>query len=266
MPLYVFCDDHLLVARLRTSNRDGASGSLEELQKIVARVRKRWSRTKILVRADSGFCRDPFLDWCERNGVDYVIGLARNARLEAEIEDHLLDAEELCEGLGKKIALFPRFMWSTLGTWSRKRRVIGKAEVSKRGRNPRFIVTSLPCDSIDEAKRIYREVYCQRGEMENRIKEQQLCLFADRTSAQTMQANQIRLYFSSLAYVLMDALRRIGLTGTEAERAQCGTIRLKLLKIGARVRVTCRKIWVHLSSACPNRGLFLDAWRNLCVT
>ncbi|MCB9831329.1 MAG: IS1380 family transposase [Planctomycetes bacterium] len=266
MPLYIFAGDHLLSARLRMSNQDGAAGSLEELQRIVAQLRTRWTKTRIIVRADSGFCRNGFLDWCEENGVDYVIGLARNARLESELEDHLLDAEDLCESFGRKVALFHCFNWRTIDSWSRERRVIGKAECSRKGRNPRFIVTSLPCDDHHEAERIYRDIYCQRGEMENRIKEQQLDLFADRTSAHTMQANQIRLYFSSIAYVLVDALRRIGLKGTEAERAQCGTIRLKLLKIGARVRVTCRRIWINMSSACPYKDIFFAAWRNICAT
>lgn len=266
LPLYIFCGEHLLCARLRRSNRDGAAGSLDELKRIVPRLREAWPDTRILVRADSGFCRDWLMDWCEAEGVDYVLGVARNARLEEKLAPFLGHAEDLVEITGEKKTLFTSFEWSTRDTWSRSRCVIGKAEWSKRGGNPRFVVTSLACNSPKDAEQIYRQVYCARGDMENRIKEQQLDLFADRTSTHTMRSNQVRLYMSSMAYVLMQALRRLGLAGTEMAKAQCGTIRLRLLKIGARVRVTARKVWVHMAEACPWAEVFLEAWRRVCAT
>ena len=266
LPLYIFSGDHLLTARLRKANQDGAAGSLEEVQSIVKRLREEWPEVRIVVRADSGFCRDWLMSWCEENDVDYLLGVARNQRLEEKIKAHLLDAEEMSKAWDDEVTLFTSFMWTTKESWKRERKVIAKAQHLKKGSNPRFVVTTLDCEDSADAERIYRDIYCQRGEMENRIKEQQLDLFADRTSAATMMANQIRLYFSSVAYVLVDGLRRIGLKGTEAARAQCGTIRLKLLKIGARVRVTCRRIWLHMSSACPHTDLFFDVWRNICMT
>jgi hypothetical protein len=265
LPLYVFCGGHLLCARLRRSNRDGAAGSVEELQRIVSRIREAWPKTRILVRGDSGFCRDWLMSWCEEQGLDYVFGVARNPRLEERLAPFLSHAEDFHRITGEKATLFTSFDWSTRETWSRTRCVIGKAEWTRGGGNPRFIVTTLTCRSPENARRIYREVYCARGDMENRIKEQQLDLFADRTSTHTMRGNQLRLYMSSIAYVLMHALRRLGLEGTEMAQAQCGTIRLRLLKIGARVSVTARKIWVHMAEACPWAGVFLAAWRRLCV-
>lgn len=232
LPLYIFCGEHLLCARLRRSNRDGAAGSVEELQRIVLRIREAWPETRILIRGDSGFCRDWLTSWCEEEGVDYVLGVARNERLEQKLAPFFGHAEDLARITGEKATLFTSFDWRTRETWSRSRRVIGKAEWSKRGGNPRFLVTSLTCKTVQDAERIYREIYGARGDMENRIKEQQLDLFADRTSTHTTRANQMRLYMSSVAYVLMHALRRLGLAGTEMAKAQCGTIRLRLLKIG----------------------------------
>jgi len=266
MPLYIFCGGHLLCARLRRSNIDASAGSLEELERIVGRIRETWPQTRVVIRADSGFCRDWLMSWCEQEGLDYVLGVARNTRLEEKLEPFLGHAADFHRITGEKATLFTSFEWSTLETWSRARCVIGKAEWTRGGGNPRFIVTTLRCETVQDAQRIYREVYCARGDMENRIKEQQLDLFADRTSAHTMHANQLRLYMSSMAYVLMHALRRLGLEGTEMAQAQCGTIRLRLLKIGARVRVTARKIWVHMAEACPWAEIFMTVWRRVCVT
>ena len=254
LPLYIFCGEHLLCARLRRSNVDAAAGSLEELERIVGRIRRRWPKVQIVIRGDSGFCRDWLMSWCEKERIDYLIGVARTTRLEARIASTMALAEA-----GAPATLFRSFKWSTLDSWSRSRWVIAKAQHTGFGPNPRFVVTTLPCRSRREAERIYREEYCARGDMENRIKEQQLDLFADRTSSHTMRANQVRLYMSSMAYVLMSAIRRKALAGTELAKAQCGTIRNRLLKIGARIRVTARRVWVHLSSACPSRELFLLA-------
>ncbi len=264
LPLYIFCGEHLLCARVRRSNIDAAAGSLEELQRIVARIRRRWRKVRILIRADSGFCRDWLMSWCEKEErVDYVLGLAKNRRLEESISSLQELAKAASEASGERAAFFRSFKWRTRTSWSRRRWVIGKAEHSSFGANPRFVVTSLPCRSRREAKRVYRRIYCARGDMENRIKEQQLDLFADRTSAHTMRANQVRLYISSIAYVLLSTIRRKALAGTKLARAQCGTIRNRLLRIGARVRVTVRRVWVHMSSACPSRELFLLTMRRL---
>ena len=263
LPLYIFCGEHLLCARLRRANIDAAAGSREELERIVGRIRARWPRVQIVIRADSGFCRDWLMSWCEREKVDYVLGVARNPRLEERVEPLLMLAKHHCERRGKTVKRFGFFQWRTLDSWSRKRTVIAKGEYSARGPNPRFIVTSLSCRKPVDAKRLYRDVYCARGDMENRIKEQQLYLFADRTSAHTMRANQVRLTMSSMAYVLLSAIRRQALAGTELARAQCGTIRLRLLKIGARIRVSVRRVWVHMSSAYPQAELFMLAMRRL---
>jgi hypothetical protein len=265
LPLYIFAGDHLLCSRLRTSNQDGAAGSLEELERIVPRIRQAWPQTRIVVRADSGFCREWLMAWCEDQEVEYVLGIAKNERLKAEIASELEEARERHERSGNPERAFKSFEYRTLNSWSRSRRVVGKAEHLERGSNPRFVVTSF--SEVEwEAQRLYEELYCARGEMENRIKEQQLDLFADRTSCCVMRANQIRLYFSSFAYVLLSELRRIGLAGTEMARAQCGTIRLKLLKIGARVRVTVRRIWIAMSESWPYREILLHAWQRLRTT
>jgi Transposase DDE domain group 1 len=252
LPLYVFCGRHLLAAKLRRSNIDASAGAKEEVARIVAQIRMRWPRVKIVLRADSGFAREEIMAWSEANDVDYVFGLARNARLLAAIEDRLAEAEAEHAATGRPARRFDDFTYATLDSWSRERRVIGKAEHLAKGPNPRFIVTSLPRSEID-ARTLYEDIYCARGDMENRIKEQQLDLFADRTSAATMRANQLRLWFASFAYVLLEALRRIGLRHTQFATATCRTIRLKLLKIGAQVRTSVRRIKVAMASACPYR-------------
>jgi hypothetical protein len=250
LPLYVFCGRHLLAAKLRRSNIDAAAGAVAEIARIVAQIRARWPRISVLLRADSGFARDELMAWCEANGVDYIFGLARNQRLVAAIADDLVAAELESLAQGAPVRRFADFAWRTLDSWSRARRVVAKAEHLPKGSNPRFIVTSLPASRLS-ARALYEDVYCARGEVENRIKEQQLDLFADRTSAATMRANQLRLWFASFAYVLLEALRRIGLRHTQFAVATCATIRLKLLKIGAQVRKSVRRIKVAMASACP---------------
>jgi hypothetical protein len=248
LPLYVFCGRHLLAAKLRRSNIDVSAGAVDEVARIVAQIRTRWPRVRILLRADSGFARDELMAWCEANAVDYVFGLARNQRLVGAIAPELAEAESLVQsGPARR---FADFAWRTLDSWSQARRVVAKAEHLPKGPNPRFIVTSLPAGAID-ARTLYEDVYCARGDIENRIKEQQLDLFADRTSAATLRANQLRLWFASFAYVLLDALRRIGLRHTQFASATCGTIRLKLLKVGAQVRKSVRRIKVAMASAFP---------------
>jgi Transposase DDE domain group 1 len=253
LPLYVFCGRHLLAAKLRRSNIDAAAGATEEIARIVAQIRARWPAVEILLRADSGFARDELMAWCEDNGVDYVFGLARNPRLLAEIHEALAVAAAEHAASGQPARQFDDFTYATLDSWSRERRVVAKAEHLAKGANPRFVVTSLTAETID-ARTLYEDLYCARGEMENRIKEQQLDLFADRTSAATMRANQLRLWFASFAYVLLEALRRIGLRHSQFANATCGTIRLKLLKIGALVRISVRRIKVAMASACPYRA------------
>jgi len=270
LPLYIFCGRHLLLARLRRSNIDAAAGAQEEVARIVAQIRARWPRTRILLRADSGFAREELMGWCEKAGVDYLFGLARNKRLLAEIETELAQAAEESGRTGRPARRFKDFTYTTLKSWSCVRRVVGKAEwlvgketappsTSSGGEaNPRFVVTSLSIEAY-EARRLYEEVYCARGDMENRIKECQLDLFADRTSSATIRANQLRLYFASMAYVLVCALRRIGLKQTQFARASCGTIRLKLFKIGALVRISVRRIKIAMASAVPFRQEFSHA-------
>jgi len=250
LPLYVFCGSQLLAAKLRRSNIDASAGAVEEIARIVAQIRAHWPRVEILLRADSGFAREALMSWCEANRVDYVFGLARTERLVGAIADDLALAEAESLAQGGPARRFADFAWRTLDSWSRPRRVVAKAEHLPKGSNPRFVVTSLPAGGID-ARSLYEDVYCARGQVENRIKEQQLDLFADRTSAATMGANQLRLWFASFAYVLLDALRRIGLRHTQFATATCGTIRLKLLKIGAQVRISVRRIKVAMASACP---------------
>src|SRR3954452_17933342 len=262
LPLYIFCGDHLLCARLRPSDIDASAGSVKQLQRVVAEIRQAWPEVKITIRADSGFCRDPIMAWCEANGVDYVLGLAQNTRLKAMIATEQEQARVEFERTKEAARVFTDLQYRTLDSWSRERRVVAKAEHLAKGANPRFVVTSLAAEGR-AAKPLYEEDYCGRGEMENRIKEQQLHLFADRTSAATMRGNQVRLFFSSIAYVLLEALRRLGLAGTELAEAQCQTIRLKLLKIGALVRVTVRKVWVKMSSGCPYADVFRQVHANL---
>jgi Transposase DDE domain group 1 len=250
LPLYIFCGRHLLAAKLRRSNIDASAGAVEEIARIVARIRRRWPKTRILLRGDSGFAREALMAWCEAYRVDFLFGLARNERLEQTIKTELMEAGLDSMRTGRAARRFKDFSWSTLDSWSRDRRVVGKAEVTGGDANPRFVVTSLKQSEVG-AQYLYEAIYCARGEMENRIKECQLDLFADRTSAATMRANQLRLWFASMAYVLLCALRRIGLAHTQFADATCGTIRLKLLKIGALVRISVRRIKLAMASACP---------------
>jgi len=262
LPLYVFCGRHLLAAKLRRSNIDGSAGAVDEVERIVRRIRARWPRVRILLRADSGFVREPLMAWCEANRVDFVFGLARNPRLVEEIATDLAWAEDDAARTGKPARRFRDFRWSTLDSWSRRRRVIGKAEWTHGEANPRFVVTSLKRGEID-ARILYERVYCARGDMENRVKECQLDLFAGRASAATMRANQLRLWFASMAYVLLCALRRIGLAHTEFAEATCGTLRLRLLKIGALVRISVRRVKIAMASAHPFQAEFALAHARL---
>jgi hypothetical protein len=261
LPLYIFCGDHLLCARLRPSNLDASAGCVEEVAPIVAGIRQAWPQVKITLRGDSGFCREELMSWCEQEGVDYVLGLAKNDRLKAEIVAELEQAAEQYRQTGLAARVFKEFRYQTRESWSRARRVIAKAEHLEKGSNPRFGVTSLGAEAW-EARRLYEELYCARGEMENRIKEQ-LMLFADRTSTAFLRSNQIRLYFSSMAYVLMEALRRLGLKQTDLAQAQCSTIRVKLLKIGALIRITVRKVWVSMAGGYPYHELFAQVYAQL---
>jgi hypothetical protein len=293
LPLYIFCGRHLLCARLRRANIDASAGSIEEVARIVAQIRARWPKVRILLRADSGFTRDDLMTWCEQNDVDYLFGLAKNNRLIAEIAPELVAAAEENRASGKPARRFKDFRYRTHRSWSRQRRVVGKAEwispsaaesesepkrkkknkksikvgdidlATLEGRaNPRFVVTSLQADQ-HQARALYEKLYCARGEMENRIKECQLNLFADRTSTRTMRANQLRLWLSSMTYVLVSALRRIALATTRFADATCGTIRLKLFKIGAQIRISVRRIKFSMASACPYIDDFRTAWAAL---
>jgi hypothetical protein len=252
LPLYVFCGRHLLAAKLRPSNIDGSAGAVEEVGRIVGQIRRRWPEVRIVLRADSGFAREALMAWCEEERVDYLFGLARNVRLVEQIADELAEAAVESTITCMPARRFKDFMWTTRDSWSCRRRVVGKAEHTQGEANPRFVVTSLSQQRA-EARALYEDLYCARGEMENRIKECQLNLFADRTSAATMRANQLRLWFASMAYVLIDGLRRIGLEATKLADATCGTIRLKLLKIGALVRISVRRVKIAMASAHPWR-------------
>ena len=252
LPLYVFCGKHLLASKLRRSNIDGAAGAIEEMDRIIQQIRARWPEVRIVLRADSGFAREALMAWCEANRVDYLFGLAQNVRLNKEIAAELAEAALESTITGAPARRFKDFMWTTRDSWSRRRRVVAKAEHTQGEANPRFVVTSLGQERAD-ARALYENLYCARGEMENRIKESQLDLFADRTSAATMRANQLRLWFASMAYVLIEGLRRIGLKATKLADATCGTIRLKLLKIGALVRISVRRVKIAMASAHPWR-------------
>jgi hypothetical protein len=265
LPLYVFCGRHLLAAKLRPANIDASAGSIEEVARIVAQIRQRWPKVRILLRADSGFARDALMTWCENNSVDFLFGLAKNARLNAEIATELAAAQDQSEKTGKPARRFKDFRWRTLKSWSCERRVVAKAEWTGGAANPRFVVTSLTREE-HEARHLYEKLYCARGEMENRIKECQLDLYADRTSCHSMRANQLRLWFASMAYVLIAALRRIGLAHTQFARASCGTIRLKLLKIGALVRTSVRRIKLAMPSAFPHQAEYQAAYAALTAT
>lgn len=257
LPLYIFCGEALLCARLRTSDHGAAAGCVKELERIVQQIRQAWPQVKIILRGDSGFCGEELMNWCEEQGVDYVLALAKNDRLKAAIVRELEQAAGEFAQTGKAARVFQEFGYQTRDSWSRERRVVAKAEHLEKGANPRFVVTSLRAETW-EARPLYEQLYCARGEMENRIKEQ-LMLFADRTSTAWMRSNQLRLYFSSIAYLLLEALRRLGLQGTEWSQAQATTIRLKVLKIGALIRVTVRKIWIALAGGYP----YAQAWANI---
>jgi hypothetical protein len=265
LPLYIFCGEQVLCARLRESNHDAAFGCLAEIQRIVAQIRAAWPEVRIVVRGDSGFCRNQLMSWCENNGVDFVFGLARNQRLRKIIGAEMHEATQQWNQTGQPARVFAEFDYQTRTTkksgWDRKRRVVAKAEHIDGKENPRFVVTSLSCQQW-AAQALYEQLYCARGDMENRIKEQ-FSLFADRVSTETMRANQMRLYLSTMAYVLVSGLRRLGLRGTELAQAQVSTIRTKLLKIGAQIRVTVRKVWISMASSYPWQGLYQQVWTNL---
>jgi hypothetical protein len=262
LPLYIFCGDHVLCARLREANHDAAFGCLTEIKRIVTQLRAAWPEVKIVLRGDSGFCRNELMNWCEANRVEFVFGMARNQRLRKIIGAQMHEATGQWNRTGKAARVFTEFPYRTKktkkGGWDRERRVVAKAEHIDGKENPRFIVTSL----TEEGRKLYEEIYCARGDMENRIKEQ-FSLFADRVSAETIRANQMRLYLSAMAYILVSGLRRLGLKATELAGAQVSTIRTKLLKIGAQIRVTVRKVWVSMASSYPWQNLYQEVWQNL---
>ncbi|MCB9779903.1 MAG: IS1380 family transposase [Alphaproteobacteria bacterium] len=262
LPLYVFWDDFPLVAKLRRSNIDGCSGITDEIAGLVDAIRNKWPDVDIWVRGDSGIARDELMAWCEEHGVNYVLGLAKNGRLHAEIVPKLELTEVVCELTGAPARMFKELRYRTLDSWSRERRVVAKAEHLPGKANPRFVVTSLSAGDVD-ARTVYEDLYAARGDMENRIKEQQLDMFADRVSAATMSANQLRIWFSTFAYLLMAELHRIGLVGTNLAAAQAGTIRVRLLKIGAQVRWSVHRVYIAFSCAFPRQTVFRTALRNI---
>jgi DDE family transposase len=265
LPLYVFCGEHVLCARLREANHDAAFGSRQEIERIVVQIRTAWPGVRIILRGDSGFCRNELMSWCESQGVDFVFGMARNQKLRRIIGAQMHEATQRWNQTGKPVRVFSEFQYQTkktkTGGWERARRVAAKAEHIDGKENPRFVVTSLTSERWP-AKALYEELYCGRGDMENRIKEQ-FSLFADRASAETMRANQLRLYLSTVAYILVSGLRRLGLKGTVLAGAQVSTIRTKLLKIGAQIRVTVRKVWISMASSYPWQDLYQQVWTNL---
>lgn len=266
LPLFVFCGRHLLLARQRRANVAGSAGAVAELARLVTQIRRRWPRVRITLRADSGFSNEELMGWCEASRVDYVFGLARNARLEAALAEALAEAKRLCLASGQPARVFRDFTYRTLDSWSRARRVVGKAEHTLDGANPRFVVTSLKRRPRvgDAARALYEDLYCARGEAENRVGEQ-FELFADRASSATFAANQLRLWLSAMAYVLVDTLRRVGLRHSQLADAAVATIRLKLLKLGAQVRTSLRRIHFAIASGCPNQTelelAYLYLWR-----
>jgi hypothetical protein len=262
LPLYIFCGDELLCARLREADVDPGSGVVEEVSRIVERIRAQWPEVRIILRGDSGFCREEIMRWSEGEGVDYVFGLAKNRRLGRAIGAEMAQAKAQYEATRESARVFKDFRYRTRKSWSCERRVVGKAEYLAKGENPRFIVTTIGSEE-QEARPLYEDFYCARGDMENRIKEQQLGLFADRTSTAWMRSNQLRLYFSSFAYVLLQTLRRLGLEGTELAKAQSDTIRVKLLKVGAQIRVSVRKVWISFSESYPFVSLFQQVFTRL---
>ena len=262
LPLYIFCGEHLLCAKLRPADIDGAAGSLKQVARIVEQIRAQWPQVKIILRGDSGFCRDNLMTWCEQHGVDYLFGLAKNQRLTRILGAELHAAKLAHEATGEPARVFKDFRYRTKKSWSCERRVVGKAEHLAKGANPRYVVTSLSGEAC-AAQELYEVRYCGRGEMENRIKEQQRYLFAARTSCHTMRANQLRLWLSSVAYTLLQALRKFGLKETPLAQARCDTIRLKLLKIGALVRISVRRVYFALASSYPYQALFAQVLENL---
>jgi hypothetical protein len=266
LPLFVFCGQQVLCARLREANHDAAYRSLVEIKRIVEQIRTDWPEVQIIVRGDAGFCRQELMSWCEEHEVDYVFSLARNRRLVKIIGAELWEAKQQWQQSGRAARVFTEFHYTTRtqpprGGWDRQRRVVAKAEQLEGKANPRFVVTSLNAEEWP-AQKLYEELYCARGDMENRIKEQ-FSLFADRVSAETMRANQMRLYFSVLAYVLISGLRRLGLQATELAQAQVTTIRTRLLKIGVQIHVTVRKVWLSMASSYPWQNLYQQVWSNL---
>ena len=262
LPLYIFCGRHLLAAKLRPANIDASAGAVEEIAGIVAQIRARWPEVRIILRADSGFAREALMAWCEANGIHFIFGLARNRRLARAIGAELFAARTESQATGQPARRFKELIWSTRKSWSRKRRVIAKAEWTQGEANPRFIVTSL---TDGDGGSLYEQIYCARGEMENRIKECQMDLFADRTSTATLKANQLRLWFASMAYVLVNSLRRLALQATDLANASCGTLRRKLFKIGALVTISVRRIKLAMASGCPYKAVFATAHRALCA-
>jgi hypothetical protein len=262
LPLYIFAGEHLLCARLRTADQDAAAGCTQEVERIVGQIRQAWPEVEITIRGDSGFCREELMQWCEDHGVGYVLGFARNHRLRRRIDPQMREAARLQKESGRPARVFTEFLYqTTTGSWSRARRVAAKAEQIEGKENPRYVVTNLPAERW-RARALYEDLYCARGEMENRIKEQ-LSLFATRVSAETMRANQLRLSLAGFACLLLHGLRRLALKGTELERAQATTIRLRLLKIGAQIRITARKIWLSMASGFPLQSLYRQAWLQL---
>jgi hypothetical protein len=262
LPLYIFCGDHPLLALLRPSNIDTATGALKHLIRILGRIRQTWPGVQIVLRGDSGFCREHLMAWCEAPGVDYLFGLAKNRRLLRILGGEMHRAKELFARTKQPARVFKDFTYRTRKSWSRERRVVGKAEYLAKGENPRFVVTSLPADAFPD-RPLYEPAYCGRGDMEDRIKEQQLMRFACRTSCATMRANQVRLLLSTVAYIVLRARRQFGLAQTELAPAQADTIRLRLLEIGAVIRFTVRRVWVALSEAYPFRDVFVRVWENV---
>lgn len=262
LPLYIFAGHDLLSARLRTSDCDPHEGVIEDISRITKRLRETWPDVRIIVRGDSGFCREDLMHWCETNKVDYVIGLAKNSRLEQLVKKDLKKAKQKCKRTGKAARVFRNLKYRTLTTWSKKRRVVAKSEYLPDGANPRFVVTTIARAEFG-ARALYEDQYCARGEMENRIKEQQMGLFADRTSAHTLRANQLRLWFSCIAYALMNEVREVGLKGTKFANAQCWTIREKLFKIGAIVTISVRRVCLAMSSGYPWKAAFAQCLENL---
>lgn len=262
LPLYIFCGEHLLAAKLRRANIDGAAGAKQEVERVIAQIRARFPAVHIILRADSGFAREELMGWCEQNAVDYVFGLARNARLQRAIGAELHAAAVQAAQSASPARRFKELVYRTHKSWSRPRRVVAKAEHTGDKANPRFVVTSLSMQQL-AARPLYEDLYCARGECENRIKEAQLDLFADRLSTATFRANQLRLWLASAAYLLMHALRRIGLQHTVLARACANTIRLKLLKIGAVITVSVRRVKLAMSEAHPSQREFIAAFHAL---